>query len=486
MAFKHITDYLFKAAAERPSKTALVTDERTLSFAELADEVKRFTPKLLAAVPATDGQKVVSILLPNSWRFMVAYLSTLNAGHIVLPLDPSFKRLEIEGITEQLVPDYIITDDTYRPEFADDLPVNLFDDLYTQPEIDYDETTLLRLPATEQPATLLFTSGTTGKPKITAYSHSNHVWNVEAVRELWRWTSDDTLLISLPLSHWHGLVMGIAAFLYMQNTLYLHSRFDPARTLAALESGQISMFQHVPIAYWKMLYHEPEKKYDLSKVRLFVSGSSFLPPAIWEGFRDRFGIEILERYGSSETGLIAGNPFDERVAGSVGYPLPGVKVRQTKDGELAMDSGGRFLGYYHNTEATKKNITPDGLWLTGDIGAVADNGRIVLKGRIQEKMKKLGLTIFPRDIEWAMLHDTRIEDIFVLGVQNDEGGGLSDRICYFVQPHQADLTEDDVIAFAKTNLPGAWRPDTVILLEEIPKTRSGKPRRPALLAMLDK
>ncbi|MDB5166565.1 MAG: o-succinylbenzoate--CoA ligase [Candidatus Saccharibacteria bacterium] len=480
---QHITDYLWQAAADQPDKPALITDDRTLTFAQLKAEVEAFAPHISAAL-GTDEQKVMALLLPNSWQFMVAYLAALHVGHIVLPLDPSYKRLEIEGITAQLVPDYIITNETYFAEFDPAHKPVLFADLYGRdlPAVD----TLIRQPATEQPATLLFTSGTTGKPKITAYSHSNHVWNVQAVRDLWHWTVDDTLLISLPLSHWHGLVMGIAAFLYMQNTLYLHERFDPEKTLKELESGRISMFQHVPIAYWKLLYHNPEGTYDLSKVRLFVSGSSFLPPAIWQGFHDRFGVEILERYGSSETGLIASNRFDERVKGSVGYPLDGVTIRSEEDGQLAMKSGGLFLGYYQNPEATAKNVAGDGLWLTGDIGDVADNGRIILKGRIQEKMKKLGLTIFPRDLEWAMLHDEAIEDIFVIGLQNQEQDGLSDTIVYFVQPFKfGELDEAAVFDFAHKNLPAAWRPDKVVLLEEIPKTRSGKPRRADLLASLE-
>jgi len=480
----HISDKLWQAAQQYADKPAVITDDRTLTFAELAAEVKAFTPHIIDRLGSGE-QKVVALLLPNSWQYLVAYLASLHAGHIVLPLDPSYKKLEIEGITAQIVPDFIITNDTYIGEFNPNHRPTLFADLHGVGSRDYDDSELVRLPADQQPATLLFTSGTTGKPKITAYSHANHLWNSAAVAEEWRWTADDTLLISLTLSHWHGLTMGIGGFLNMGNTMYLQERFDAEKTLQLLETGKISMFQHVPIAYYKLLYHNPQQSYDLSKVRLFVSGSSFLPPAIWHGFKERFGIEILERYGSSETGLIASNLFDERVPGSVGYPLPGVTVRTADDGQLAMKSGGLFLGYYRNEEATAKNYASDGLWLTGDIGEVADNGRIVLKGRIQEKMKKLGLTVFPRDVEWAMLHLDKIEDIYAAGLQNEEDGGLSDRIVYFVQPKaNVELDEDELFGFAKTNLPAAWRPDKILIIPEIPKSRVGKPDRQALLRML--
>src|SRR5690606_39102346 len=125
-------------------------------------------------------------------------------------------------------------------------------------------------------------SGTTGKPKITAYSHSNHLWNTVAVSDLWQWTTEDSILLSLPLSHWHGLVMGIAGSLYHSNTVYLRSRFDAEDTLHTLSQHPISLFMHVPIAYWKLNQVEDISGYNLNDVRLWISGSSYLPPAVWQ------------------------------------------------------------------------------------------------------------------------------------------------------------------------------------------------------------
>lgn len=465
----HIYDHLADQARLRPEKPALICEDRTLTFAELYEEVLQMAAYVANAVNSPEEQQVVAILLPNSWQFVVAHLGTLMAGHIVMPIDPTYKKLEVGGITEQQKPELVITHESVVNEFDPAFQIVTIESEFwrgTEKRVEF-----LRLSATEQTATLLFTSGTTGKPKITAYSHGNHMWNPAAVAELWKWTEQDTLLLSTPLSHWHGLAVILNGALLIGNTVYVQPRFDPEKTLIKLASGDISLYMHVPIAYYKMVEHEPTKTYDLSKVRLFVSGSSYLPPDIWHQFKNRFGHEILERYGSSETGLIASNTLEERIPGSVGYLLPGVEVRMQPDNEIAMKSPGRFQGYYKNPEATNPKIIEDGFWLTGDIGTFADNGRLVLQGRVQEKMKKSGYTLFPRDLEWAIMHNEQVRDAFVLGLQTENA--LSDTIVYFLV---TDLSEAEIQAYCKENLPAAWRPDKIVFLSEIPKSPAGKPK----------
>ena len=472
----HITDYLAETARKFPDKPAFVCKDRTLTWAELQTESEDMARAILARVPSRE-QQVVGLLMYNSWQFIVAYLGILRAGHIVLPLDPSFKKLENESITEQVKPVVTVTSNTFLSEIPDGFETILFEGEIPKGAADLTEA--LRLPAEEQIATLLFTSGTTGKPKVTAYTHANHMWNIGAVADLWKWTADDCILLSLPLSHWHGLVMGVAGAIHRGNTVYLPERFSAEDTVKALASGDISLFMHVPIAYFKLVEYAGERTFDISKVRLCISGSSYLPPAIWEAFKLAFGQEILERYGSSETGLIASNTLDARHPGVVGHVLPGVEVRVESDGQLAMRSPGRFLGYFRNPEATKKNFTADGWWLTGDIGEFNDDGELRLKGRIQEKIKKLGYTVFPRDVEWALMQNPEVHDVVVIGVQVPDA--LSDTMVYFVV---SDLHEQEIIDYSKKNLPGAWRPDRIIKLDEMPKTRSGKPKLRELRTMI--
>jgi len=472
----HITDYLSQTAQKFPDKAAFICKDRTITWSELHAASERMAQVILGQVDGKE-QQVIGLLMYNSWQFLVAYLGILRAGHIVLPLDPSFKKLENESITEQVKPVLTITNNTFLPEIPDGFRTLLFEQDIPEGEGSLDEA--LRLPADQQIATLLFTSGTTGKPKVTAYTHANHLWNISAVAELWKWTASDTILLSLPLSHWHGLVMGVAGAIHQGNTVYLHERFDAEATVKALQSGDISLFMHVPIAYFKLVEYAGDQRFDISKVRLCISGSSYLPPAIWRAFEESFGQQILERYGSSETGLIASNTLDVRHPGVVGHVLPGVEVRVESDGQLSMRSPGRFLGYFRNPEATQKNFTPDGMWLTGDIGEFDESGELRLKGRIQEKIKKLGYTVFPRDVEWALMQNKEVHDVVVIGVQEPES--LSDTIVYFVV---SDASEQEIVDYCKKNLPGAWRPDRIIKLDEMPKTRSGKPKLAQLRTMI--
>lgn len=470
----HIDDYLAQNARHHGAKPALVFEERSISWSELDQAVTRAARHIQARLQASSPQ-VVALLLPNSPDFVIAYLGIVRAGHIVLPLDPGYKQLEIDSIMRQIDPALSVTGASNAHMFKKPLVAA---DLHAQPPADH--APFVRLPATEQVVSMLFTSGTTGKPKATQYTHANHLWNIDAVSDLWEWTPRDTLLLSLPLSHWHGLVMGLTGALKHGNTIYLQERFYVEDTLKMLSSGKISLFMHVPIAYWKLIQVEDPARYNLEKVRLCVSGSSYLPPRVWHTFKRLFGHEILERYGSSETGLIASNPLHDRKPGSVGMLLPGVVARTQPDGELAMRSPGLFVGYYRNQAATQEKITPDNLWLTGDIGDFEADGRVRLKGRVIEKIKKLGYTVFPRDVEWALMQSPLIHDVVVVGVQDEDA--ISDTIIYFVV---SPASRQEIAGFAKANLPAAWRPDKIIVLDEIPKTRSGKPERPKLLAYME-
>lgn len=470
MEFTHITDYLRRNAESTPDKPAVIHESQTLTWSELYAKVIA-AATVLSAQLGNSSQCVVAIMLANTPEFLVTYLGAIHAGHIAMPLDPNFKALEAQSVVERMKPALLITDDTYADLFnASHDHINVKELMNA---VRTDTPGWLRVNAAEQVASMLFTSGTTGNPKAVPYTHKNHLWNIHAVSNLWQWTEADTILLSLPLSHWHGLVMGLDGALVHGNTIFLQTWFDAENTLNMLSSGRISLFMHVPIAYSKLIAHAPEKHYDLSQVRLCISGSSYLPPKLWQAFKDRFGHAILERYGANEMGLIASNLLDERQSGSVGYVLEGVEVRVQLDGEIAMRSPGLFPGYWHNEAATAAQRTDDGYWLSGDIGEIDDTGRLWLKGRVQEKMKKFGYTVYPRDVEWALMQHPKVKEVVVMSLQVPDE--LNDKFVYFVV---GTIDETAIREFAKSELPFFWRPDRVVLLEEIPKT--GRTSKPAL------
>jgi len=433
------------------------------------ESASRLVSKKLGA----DEQKVVGLLLPNSIDFVISYLAIVHAGHIALPLDLSFKRLELEAIAHQMSPELIITDNVYKSCLSNN-PTRLImvDELF-----DYNRLTgeLLRISPEKQIASLTFTSGTTGVPKAAPYTHANHIWNIKTCSEVWNWTPKDTLLISLPLSHWYGIVMGLSGALYHGNTLYLQDWFDAKKTLKLLASGKISFFTHVSSVYGKLLQMEGD--YDLSKLRLCVSGASPLSPVVWQKFKDRFGVEITECYGSSETGRIAGNTMSSRVPGSPGRVLPGVKLKLDSLGNVLVKSPGIFPGYFNNNQATLEGLTDDGYWKTSDIGEL-DNGQLYLRGRKQEIIKKSGYTISPRDVEWAIYHCPDIDEVHIVGIQ--DSNQPNDKIVCFIV---GNISKNELQAYCRANLPHAWRPDKIVVIKEIPCVRSGKPQLVALKNM---
>jgi long-chain acyl-CoA synthetase len=471
----HLTDYLELHAANKASQLAIVAEDRQLTWGQLNTEAEQLAAFLFGQIGPTATQQVVGFLFPNGWEFVVSYLAILKLGHIALPLDPTYKALETGAIIEQIKPRLILVDHRYQNNVSGHgIPVHLFEVIgKDQVPAEFGR---VRQPADQQIASLVFTSGTTGKPKAATYSHANHIWNIVACSRVWRWDEKDTLLISLPLSHWYGLVMGLAGIIYHGNTLYLHDWFDENKTLETLASGKISIFTHISTIYFKLL--EPRKDYDISKVRLCISGGAALPPEVWEKFKQRYNQEILECYGSSESGRIASNLLHERIPGSPGRLLEDVEQKFSESSEILIKSPGIFPGYYKNIAATKASYTADGWWRTGDIGEI-QNGRIVLKGRVQERIRRFGYTISPRDVEWAVHKNPKVREVYVMGSQSVNQP--DDKLIYFIA---GEITEDEVKEFSKNHLPYAWRPDRIVLIDSIPRTRNGKPQLSKLKAMV--
>lgn len=468
---KYITEYLQKNAQLYPDKLALVFEDKSYTWSELFERVSETAALVNELIEDDQKQHIIGILLPNSDVFLITYLAIIHAGHIAMPLDPNFKAMEVQNVVSQMHTNTIITDKQYSDHFASGTKVVFAEDLLSSSATKKQINTKIFDKADKQIASMLFTSGTTGNPKAVPYTHANHMWNPAAVSKLWEWSHDDTILISLPLSHWHGLVMGVDGALYHGNTMYVQQWFNAAETVEMLQSGKISLFMHVPIVYLKLVEYANNKSIDISGVRLCISGSSYLPPQIWKDFQKYYGQDILERYGANEMGLLTSNTLSERIPGCVGKPLKDVTIRIEDDGQIAMRSPGLFAGYYLNPEATASQQTKDGLWLSGDLAEFDEAGRIHHKGRVQEKMKKFGYTVSPRDVEWALEQHPKVKEVAVVSIQTE--GSLNDDFVFFVV---GDISDQEINDFAKSDMPSFWRPDKIVHLDAIPRTgRTSKP-----------
>jgi malonyl-CoA/methylmalonyl-CoA synthetase len=459
-----------------PGKLAIDDGRTRLTWRQLWDAVELRAHYLMRQIGA-DEPRIIALLMPNSSEYVISYLTIVHAGHMALPIDIIFKQLEVDAVISQTRPDLIITDKNNLKRLSlKRTPVLTYDKLITSKEI----TDPIRQPVEQQIASLFFTSGTTGEPKLAPNTHANHIWNIQTCSEAWGWNGSDSLLVNVRLSHMLGLVMGLSGALYHGNTLYLQDRFDPRQTLEFLSSGEVTQFSHGPLAYMRLLEASKGQQYDLSKVKLFISGSAPLPPATWHEFKERFGIEILEVYGTTETGRIASNLKNERLPGSPGRPLSGVRVKISGQNEVLIKSPGVFPGYYQNPTASEAATAPGGWWRTGDTGELKD-GRLVLKGRLQEKIRKSGYTISPRDIEWALHKLPGVKEVFVMGLQRR--GEVNDELIYYIV---GSVSEDEVRSYCQANLPSVWRPDKIVMLDEIPRTRNGKPQLIALKSLAEK
>lgn len=473
----HLDDYLRLNASRMPDKPALVSQGKTLSWAQLEQLVDRAAASMAGRLTSRQ-QEVVGLLMPNSWQYIVSYLAIIRRGHIALPIDVIYKPLEIDAITSQIKPRFVVSDlVNYDRLDGSRSPKVLIDDLLAAPAPKRSKPHL-RLPANKQIASLIFTSGTTGRPKAAPYTHANHLWNIEVCSKLWGWNSEDSLLISLRLSHWYGLVMGLSGALYHGNTMYLQDRFSAEGTLKMLASGKITLFTHGPSVYTRLLEVPDAGGYDLSAVRLFISGSGPLSPSVWRRFKKTFGAEILEVYGSSETGRIASNLPADKQPGSPGRIIPGVRVKISEDNEVLVKSPGVFPGYWHNIEATRQAQAPGGWWRTNDAGEIKD-GRLYLRGRLQETIRKNGYTVSPRDVEWALHSFAPIREAYVVGHRS--GPTPTDEIIYFLV---TDAEVSEIKEFCRANLPSVWRPDKIILLDRLPLNANGKPHLAQLKAMV--
>jgi len=454
-------------------KTAIVFNGRQLSWQALWSGVQAASSQL-SPLLGGERQQVVAILAPNSPEFLITYLAIVHAGHIAMPLDITFKKLEIEPIIETVNPALVLALKDYG--HLVDRDILLIEDLLAaKPQAPLPGP---QLPPGKKVATLFLSSGTTGRPKAIPNTHANILWDVTAIAKPMNWTAEDTILITLHLSHRHGLVICFLSALYHGNTIYLEERFNPGKTLSLLESGQVSVYSAVPSIYEMLVGYEPNAKFDLSQVRLFASSSSALPPYLHSAFEKRFGRQILDRYGTSETGSIAIRQPSE--PGSFGDILEGVEIRLEKSGEVALKSPGLFPGYYRNSDETSRNCTTDGWWLTGDIGEFHD-GELTLKGRAKERITKSGYSIYPQEIEWALRQYPAIREVRIVGVHSADS--VDDKIVAF---YVGSGNSQSLIEFSKANLPRSWRPDRFVPLDELPKGRTGKVLIGKLKAMAER
>jgi len=446
---------------------ALAVAPPRLSFRQLHAASDR-----LAAALAERGLERgdrVAFFLGNRPEMVAAVLAVLRLGAVVVPMNLAYRRREISHILADAMPRLLLTETARREVLAE---VEEGGGLGSVEAILEIEPLWGGSPQAAAPrpnvdgsdlALLLYTSGTTGRSKGAMISHDNVLATVSGLLAAWAWEPHDVLLLTLPLFHTHGLVVGLFCALAAGATVRLHRRFDAERVWGELRSGAAgdpeaaapSLFFGVPTMYQRLLavaaaqaQGEPPGQADLSHLRLLCSGSAPLPAELFDGFRRLTAQTILERYGMTETGMNLSNPYaGRRLAGTVGTPLPGVSARITgagdedaadvdatcrplpdgEEGELQVRGSHVFAGYWRDEEKTRASFVADAAgrsWFrTGDLARRdPDTGHVTLLGRSHELILRGGYNVYPREIEEVLCAHPAVQEAAVVGQADAEWG----------------------------------------------------------------
>lgn len=337
-------------------------------------------------------------------------------------------------------------------------------------------------------AAILYTSGTTGHPKGAMITHGNLASNGEALRRLWGFDRGDVLLHVLPVFHAHGLFTALHCVLLSGSRMIFAPRFDTATVCRLLARATVMM--GVPTLYERLLAEPAFTAEACAGVRLFTCGSAPLARQTAERFCRRTGHRLLERYGTTEAMIVTSNPLaGERRAGSVGRPLPGVEVRVADAADRVVSAGvaGRvqcrgpnvFKGYWRRPEASAEAFTADGFFVTGDLGSVDADGYLALVGRESDMIISGGYNVYPREVETVLEAMAGVAASAVFGVPHPDFG---EGVAAAVEPHpQArELSEQGIIALAKSRLAGYKVPKRVLFVDELPRNPMGKVQKSVL------
>ena len=324
---------------------------------------------------------------------------------------------------------------------------------------------------------MLYTSGTTGKPKGAMLTQANLFSNGDTLVDLWRFTSEDRLIHALPIFHVHGLFVAMHCAIFSGASVIFLAKFESGAVIAHMANASVLM--GVPTFYTRLLADPGFTREAASGMRLFVAGSAPLSADTHRAFEARSGHRVLERYGMTETGMLTSNPYDgERRAGSVGLPLPGVSLRvaefesgrevpQGEIGIVEVKGPNVFKGYWRNPEKTASEFRPDGFFITGDMGLIEPDGYVQLVGREKDLIITGGLNVYPAEVE-AVLDD--IAEAAVIGVPHPDFG---EAVIAVVQPI-GPFDGRRIRAALKEELAGFKLPKKIIAVEALPRNTMGK------------
>ena len=466
-------------------------DGNDVSYASFVSRVAQLA-HVLTDAGVQPGDRI-AVQAPKLMDTIALYGAAVQTGAIYLPLNTAYTQGELQYFIQDATPALVVCDkqneaditaicggETHVMTLANDGTGSL------SKRADLCDThfaTVARGP--DDLAALLYTSGTTGRSKGAMLSHKNLLSNGQSLTDLWQITSNDRLIHALPIFHTHGLFVALNTALLAGAQVRLMAAFDVDTIIA--ETPVSTLLMGVPTFYTRLLRDARLDRDLVINIRLFVSGSAPLLAETHTEFEARTGHRILERYGMTETNMITSNPYDgERLAGTVGYPLPGTEVVITdngtpvKAGEIGMievRGDNVFQGYWHMPEKTAEELRANGFFITGDLGVMSEDGRLSIVGRQKDLIISGGYNIYPKEIEDVINDIDGVLESAVFGVSHPDFG---ESVLAAIVLDDPNLSERDIAEVVEANLARFKHPRKYTIADALPRNTMGKVQKNVL------
>ncbi len=477
-----------KVAFEQPNGTIH-------TYADVEKGVARYANALVAL--GVEARDRVAIQVEKSVESVLLMLGCLRAGAVILPLNTAYTATELSYFLGDAEPRVFVCDPA-RTELTRTAEAAKIAHVETM-AADGSGSLKQRAEASsasffdvarraDDLAAILYTSGTTGRSKGAMLTQENLASNARTLVEYWRFAAEDVLIHALPIYHAHGLFVAINTLLMAGGTILFLPNFHPDLILKLMPRATSLM--GVPTFYVRLLAHRGLTRDAAAHMRLFISGSAPLLAETHRAWRERTGHAILERYGMTETGMNTSNPYDgERVAGTVGFPLPGISVRiaHPATGEiLGADEIGMievkgpnvFSGYWRMPEKTKSEFREDGYFVTGDLGKIDADGYVHIVGRSKDLVISGGLNVYPKEVESAIDDVRGVVESAVIGLAHpDLGEGVT---AIVVREKDSAVDETRIAAALEGVLAKYKQPKRILFVEKLPRNAMGKVQKNVL------
>lgn len=468
---------------------------RVYTYADVDRETARLA-RFFAELGLSRGERLAAHL-DKSPEALFLYLATVRAGLCYLPLNTAYQLGEMEYFLNDAEPALVVCRPQSIAAMKEVAHAAGVRHIYTLD--DANRGTLTEAARSVPPefetaamnatdlASILYTSGTTGRSKGAMLTHGNLSSNALTLLDCWGFAPHDVLLHALPIFHIHGLFVAANLCLLNAGKMFFLKKFDARQVLWYLPRSTV--FMGVPTYYTRLLA-EPGLTRDVCRnMRLFVSGSAPLLKETFVSFHERTGHTILERYGMSETGMNTSNPLQgERIAGTVGTPLPGTSVRVADDGDRALPAEtighiqvkgpNVFTGYWRMAERTLADFTADGYFKTGDMGKFDAKGYLTIVGRSKDMVISGGFNVYPKEIETLIDEIPGVAESAVIGVPHPDFGEAVTAVV--VKKPEANLTEEEIIGRLKRTIANYKIPKRVYFTDSLPRNAMGKVQKNTL------